>query len=54
MTIGLQKTSFIRNYKEQDYDHKNDISRKLQILVTSCKGLMVWYVAWQISKFEDL
>jgi len=54
MTIGLQKTSFMKIFKEQDHDHKNNISRNVQVLVTSCKGLMVWYVAWQIRKFEDL
>lgn len=41
MTNGLQKSSFMKNSKKQDHDHKNDISRKLQVLVTSCKGLMV-------------
>lgn len=54
MTVGLQKTIFMRNSKEQDHDHKNEISIKLQVLLTSYKGLMAWYVAWQISKFEDL
>ena len=41
MKIGLQKNNFMRNSKEQDHDHKNEISRKLEVLVTSCKGLMV-------------
>lgn len=46
MTIALQKTSFMKKSREQDHDHKNDISGNLQVLVTSYKGLMVWYVAW--------
>ena len=54
MKIGLQKTIIMKNSKEQDLDHNNDISRKLQVLVTSCKGLMVWSVAWKISNFEEL
>jgi len=41
MTISCQNIIFMRNSKEQDHDHKNDISKKLQVLLTSFKGLMV-------------
>ena len=33
---------------------KLEISRKLQVVVTSCNGSMVWHVAGQVGKFEDL